>query len=400
MKLRHLFLAAIVAIGMMACNNEDTPQVNNAEATVSVKVIPSSNGAAFKAVGNLSGDGVATKGLDDESKIQQLEVYVFDAITGNLDGDGTGGKGYKTAIIDDGDPAEVTGIIVTPGNKVVMIVANGNIGPKLTKASLEAATKDLPVAADKLPMTGESAVITLNPGQNYYGYPTGTGVSGEKLIEADKPLKIQRVNARVAIVGAELDLPADQLIIFDELKDVQVAMFNVPKASKLFGAPATLAVNSTFQHGQLWTTTATPPTYTGTDIMAASLFDATVTFPITVAAAPHYYVTENISTTTEEKMFIVLRGKPYKDDAPVVSAGLYTDAAGYTYYPVWVNAPGHTYTGDNTGDSKIRRNTQYNISMTIKKIGNPTIDPVQEAFLDVVVDVMEWAVVTQGVTWN
>ena len=53
-----------------------------------------------------------------------------------------------------------------------------------------------------------------------------------------------------------------------------------------------------------------------------------------------------------------------------------------------------------TTDCKILRNTQYNISLLIKGIGNPSIDDVEEAFLDVLVSVEDWAVVTQGVTWN
>lgn len=391
MKIKSILLAGLIALGFAACNNEDAPQINTAEATVSIKVVPSSNGTTLKAVENLT-NGVSATGLAAESKINQLEVYVFDAITNALDG-------YKSATIADGATPEVKEINVTPGNKIIMVVANGAVGTKDTKTDLLDATKELPAVANNLPMTGESSTIVLNPGQNYYGYPAGTGTAGDKLIETGNPLKIQRVNARVAIVAADLELPDEQKVIFDNLRDVEVAMFNVPKASKLFGNPATLAVNSTFQHGQTWETTATPPTYTGTDVMA-SLLDATVTFPIKVDAAPHYYVTENTSTTAQQQMFIVLRGKAYKGNDAVVSEGLYTDAAGYTYYPVWVNAPDHDYTGDNTGDSKIRRNTQYNISLTIKKIGNPTIDIVEDAWLDVVVEVVDWAVVTQDVTWQ
>src|SRR5690606_22945842 len=103
----------------------------------------------------------------------------------------------------------------------------------------------------------------------------------------------------------------------------------------------------------------------------------------------------------EQQMFIVLRGKPTKGGVAVKAEGLYTDVNGYTYYPVWVNADktGYSYSGDNTGDSEIRRNTQYNISLTINGIGNPTIDEVEEAFLDVNVSVAPWDVVTQNVTW-
>ena len=120
--------------------------------------------------------------------------------------------------------------------------------------------------------------------------------------------------------------------------------------------------------------------------------------------APYFYVTENTAADAKEQMLIVLRGKPTKGTpaVDVVAEGLYTDSEGYTYYPVWVNAnkTNYTYSGDNTGDSHIRRNTQYNISLTINGIGNPTIDPVEEAFLDVNVSVEDWTVVTQDVDWG
>ena len=391
MKIKSILLAGLIALGFAACNNEDTPQVNNAEATVSVKVIPSSNGTTVRAVEDLTGNGVLAAGLTAESKIQQLEVYVFDAITNVLDG-------YKSAS-DAAGVTEVKEIEVTPGNKVIMIVANGAVGTKATKTDLLDATKELPAAADKLPMTGESATITLDPGQNYYGYPADQTPEGKEHSVA-APLKIQRINARVAIVAADVSqaIKDGDDPIFDELKDVDVAIFNVPKASKLFGAVGTLATNTDYLFGEAWPTTANSYVV-GT---AETTFkDAAVDFPITVAKAPTYYVTENTSAVTtpdKEQMLIVLRGKPYKGGNQVTSEGLYTDAAGYTYYPIWVNKDGDITGSD--GDGKILRNTQYNISLTITKIGNPTIDEVEDAWLDVVVEVMDWAVVGQDVTWE
>ena len=99
-------------------------------------------------------------------------------------------------------------------------------------------------------------------------------------------------------------------------------------------------------------------------------------------------------------MFIVLRAKVYKGTEVVLNLkDLYTDAYGYTYYPVWVNKDGVTLNG-NVGNSNVYRNTQYNISLTIKGLGRPTIDEVDEAWLDVKVEVAPWAVVNQNVTWG
>lgn len=395
MKIGKFLLAGIIALGMMACNNEDAPVVNQAEATVSVKIVPSSNGPAVKATGNLSGNGVLAAGLAAESAIKSLEVFIFNSITDTSDG-----YGIATSTTD---VKEVLNIATHPGKKVIMIVANAGtaIGSVTNKTALLAKTKDLPVvvATSGLPMTGESAEITLDPGDNQYGF-SATDASykaAAKQHAAAAPLQIQRVNARVAIVSANIGtLPADQLAIFDNLKDVEVAMFNVPKASKLFGPAGTLATNADYLFGESWPSTS--GSY-AVGTAEGSFKDASVTFPIVNTTAPYYYVAENTSTVAKEQMLIVLRGKPHKGTNPVTSVGLYTDANGYTYYPVWVNAPGHTYTGNDTGDSKIRRNTQYNISLTINKIGNPTIDPVQDAFLDVKVEVLPWLVVTQGVVW-
>lgn len=393
MKIGKLFLTAVVALGLMACNNEEVPQIEGAESTISIKVFPSSDSPSFRAVGNLSGDGVTTVGLEAESVIKQLEVYLFY---------GEAVKGYKSAT-DTTNVTEVTKIETTTGPTTIVVVANAGIGPVANKAELLAKTKVLPADITKgLPMTGMTdpdADVIVAPGQNYYGYAEGQTPAGKEHSVA-APLQIVRVNARVAITSATLNLTDKS--IFDELKDVDVAMFNVPKTSNIFGNAGSLAINADYLFGEAW-----PSPQTSYTVGTANPYfkDATVTFPIVSTKAPYYYVTENTvgkaEATTNQRMLIVLRGKPYKDEVAVVVEGLYTDAAGYTYYPVWVNADdkGYTYPENYTADNLIKRNTQYNISLSIKKIGNPTIDPVQDAFMDVTVKVAPWTVVTQNVTW-
>ena len=395
MKLRHLFLAAIVAIGMMACNNEDVPQVvDGAESTVSVKVVPSSNGPVVKAVGDLTGNGVLALGLAEESVIKQLEVFIFVGETPD---------GYKSET--GTNVTEVKKIETHSGAKTIVVVANANIGPVANKATLLAKTKDVPATIENgLVMTSAETAVTLVAGQNYYGYASGAGTSGagtEHSVGA--PLKITRVNARVAIIDAKLDttLPADQLAIFDALTDAEVAIFNVPKTTNLFGA--SLALNNNYLFGEAWPSTAgSYMAITDGGAVEGSFKDASVPFPVVVRTAPYYYVNENTSGVLKEQMLIVLRAKPTKGTpaVAVVAPGLYTDANGYTYYPVWVNAPKSNYSyGSHTPNSQIVRNTQYNITLLIKGIGNPTIDDVEEAFLDVLVSVEDWAVVNQSVEW-
>lgn len=399
MKIGKLFLAGIVALGLglTGCNNDDVPELSGEkEATISIKVLPSSNGSLLRSTGNLNGDGVLAKGLAQESAIKSLEVWIFKGDV--LDA-------YKSAAA-----AEVTEIEARIGARTVVVVANAEIGQKNSKAELLATIKGLPadVAGKGLVMTAEPFDVTLVKGNNYYGYTDAqvlakTGENKNHLDDDKKPLPITRVNARVAIVSAVLDLasvPANQKVVFDALKDVEVAMFNVPKETKLFGSD--LAKNENYLFGAKWTSPLS--TYVGSAdasaVATASLTDAvTGALPVVVTNAPYYYVNESNGT---HKMFIVLRAKVYKNNAVVETVKeLYTDNEGYTYYPIWINAAdkGYSYDQGYDADGTIKRNTQYNISLTIKGLGNPNIDPVDKAWLDVAVAVEDWKVVGQNVIW-
>lgn len=391
----RLFLVGLIALGMTACSNEDEVKLEGqAESTVSIRVVPSSNGPVVRAIGDLSGVGITAPGLEAESAIKSLEVYLFSDSQGGI------ADGYKK-VTSTTSVTEVTGIETTSGPKTIVVVANANLGEVTNEAALLLLTKDLPVAIeDGLAMTGMTAdPVVLKPGQNFYGHDVVSG-SENNFIAPGTPLKIYRVNARVAIVEAKLDLTLstnpDHTNFFDALVDAQVAMFNVPETTKLFGTE--LAMNETFLQGAQWVSTA--GTYTIGEDKSAFL-DESVEFPIAVNKAPCYYVNENTSTVVKEQMMIVLRAKPMKAQQPAVAEGLYTDVDGYTYYPIWVNATkdGYSYTGDNAGTSNVLRNTQYNISLTIKGIGNPTIDPPASSLLDVMVSVEDWLVINQNVIW-
>lgn len=385
MKIFKVLLVVAIALGMMACNNEqDVPEIiDGPEATVSVRVVPTSNGPSVR----LAGDITSTH--EAESVIKTLEVFIF-----------SGGMpdGYGTATGDD--VTEVIGIETHSGPKTFYVVANANIGQVASEVDLLAKTKELPVVIDKgLPMTSDRKEVVLVAGENQYGFTSGSDNYKELANNlSGTPVALVRVNARVAIVSAALsnDLPADQQAIFDNLTDIEVAMFNVPKASNLFGD--SLAINENFLFGEAWPTTQN--TYT-VGFENDNFKKTDLSFPILNTYAPYFYVTENTSTENNQRMFIVLRGKPTKGDNPVVAEGLYTDGEGYTYYPIWVNAndKGYDYGNGNAATNVISRNTQYNISLTINGIGNPTIDEVEEAFLDVNVSVDPWAVVTQNVEW-
>lgn len=400
MKIVKILLVLAIAVGMTACNNEDVVDLSNLpESTISVRVVPGSDGPAVRSIGDLTGNGVLAVGLPAESAIKQLEVFVFA-------GETPAGYGSATST---SSVTEVLDIATTAGERSIYVVANANIGTVANKAELLAETKDIPaVIANGLPMTSNETTVTLVAGNNQYGFiEDGLNYDGTaNQISPAEPLKVYRVNARVAIVGATLALEPADLDLFDNLKDVQVAMFNVPKETKLFGPALSLAMNANYLYGEAWdsplgTYVKDPAPAIPSAEANVSFLDQTVTFPIVAATAPYYYVNENTAADAGEQMFIVLRGKTYKGDNPIVAEGYFTDEAGYTYYPVWINATkdGYTYVGTETGDSKIRRNTQYNITLTIKHKGNPNIDPPVSAMLDVNVTVEPWLVVTQNVTW-
>ena len=400
MKIGKLFLAGIVALGLglTGCNNDDVPELSGEkEATISIKVLPASNGSLLRSTGNLNGDGVLAKGLAQESAIKSLEVWIFKGDV--LDA-------YKSAAA-----TEVTDIEARVGARTVVVVANAKIGQVNSQAALLATIKGLPadVAEKGLVMTAEPFDVTLVKGNNYYGYTDAQvaakiGKDKNHLDDNKEPLPITRVNARVAIVSAKLELdsvPANQKVVFDDLKDVEVAMFNVPKETKLFGDD--LAKNENYLFGAKWDSPLS--TYVGSAdtsaVATASLTDAVAgALPVGVTNAPYYYVNE--SNGEDDKMFIVLRAKVYKNNDVVQTVKeLYTDNDGYTYYPIWINVAkeGYTYAGEYVPDGKIKRNTQYNISLTIKGLGNPSIDPVDKAWLDVAVAVEDWQVVGQNVVW-
>src|SRR5690554_6848151 len=77
MKIFKILLVTAIAFGMMACNNEqDVPQViDGPEATVSVMVVPTSNGPSVRLAGDLSATGTAI--ATAESAIKTLEVFIF-----------------------------------------------------------------------------------------------------------------------------------------------------------------------------------------------------------------------------------------------------------------------------------------------------------------------------------
>lgn len=405
MKLFKLLFVAIIAFGMVACNNEDVPQIlDGPEATVSVKVFPSSKSPATRLAGDLTGDGIGTLGLPEENVIKNVEVWLFVGETPDGYGKGLDGE----AFVED--------VVTTAGPKTMVVAANANIGGEVANKTellgkfAAALSQDL---TNGLVMTSEPVDIVLKGGKNQYGYKdTDTKYDAEATqISEDTRLPITRINARIALVGLtyEFDSP-----FYNKFELTEVALFNARKASNYFGSP--LYKGNDFLYGSAYTSNLS--TYVGS-VDYAGAFNAAVdetlaqafeentelTAPALVNAknAHYFYAFENSANTETDKegTFIVLKGKLLNGEVQYIAPGLVTDADGYTYYAIWVNAVNDMYTYDNeySPDGTIKRNTQYNISANLKKAGNPTIDPPVEAQLDVWVEVAPWIVVNQNVTW-
>lgn len=376
MKLSKLFLMGAIAlgIGLTACNKEEVGIDPNApEATVSVKIMRDAN-PGTKVIGDLTDPGVNPDGVAAESAIKKVQVWVFA---------GNALNGYK-----ESTTAEVKDIATSVGSRDIYVVVNGKgLGSGISKANLEAATENVPVdIEDGLTMTAEKFTVSIKEGKNTIGY----GEVAEANNLGSEPVKVTRINARVAIATAALEVEDDALL--DELKDVQVAMFNVQKTAKIFAPSET---SGDWLYGAEW---PSPETSYHAGVVTPSFLEGEVEFPIKITDAPYFYVNP---MATAGEMFIVLRGKPFKGGVAVEGEGLYVDEDGYTYYPVWINQDGEISTENEAviEDGKVYRNTQYNIYLTIKKIGNPTIDKPQEGTLDVKVVVEPWKVVTQNVVW-
>ncbi len=417
MKILKFLLAGVIALGLMACNNEEVPDIGKAgDATVSVKVFPSSNSPTVRLTDDLSGDGISTTGLPAESAIKNVEVWIFagDAL-----------DGYKKG---DDNSLEVLEIGATAGSRTVVVVANGNIGSVSSLAALKDKHMALGQTTDAgLKMTAIVEDVALITGENQYGFKTDDDnyKSDANQISAGNRLPLTRINARVALVGlsyAFTDLP------YNKFQLTEVGMFNAREKSKLFGTSLVAGRNDgvvtewDFLYGQTSGGPKYPSpesSYVGSDGYPTEGFTAQgwnaliqpfaanteLVAPTLVNAknAHYFYAFENTANTEENKegTFIVLKGKLFNGENQYIAPGLHTDADGFTYYPIWVNAvkDGYTYNTDHTPDGTIIRNTQYNITASLTKAGNPTIDEPEDAFLDVYVEVAPWLVVSQTVTW-
>lgn len=388
MKLEKLFLLGAIALGLAACSNEDTPVVQQAKnATMSLKIVQ----GGTRAIG--SPDDITA----GESKIKRLDVFVFN---------GDAVDGHKQATGED--VTEVKDIAVTTGSRTMLVVANatadmGTITSKadlLSKVATDLATQTL---ENGLLMTSEvTKEFTIQAGKNYYGYAAGQTPAGNE-ISVGVPVKLTRVPARVALVSAKTQFEGSyEGFTFEP---AQVFLFNAKKQSKYFGNPGALVAGTELLSGVDLSSFGGPLKPAAWET-ADYLKDAFTSLDILSKKQVYYYVFENDASVQPTVLSIKGKIKKSSADDDYATATEFPgaiDSQGYTYYSIVVNAnkEGYTYEGDTPKDSKILRNTQYNISVTIKHLGkdDPTDPPTEAATLDVKVEVAEWEVVGQNVVY-
>ncbi|MDD2245699.1 MAG: fimbrial protein [Proteiniphilum sp.] len=400
MKLGKLVLAGVVALGLglTACNNDDVPNAikEGEKATVSIKITQAAKvSPTVKAIGTETASELTVA----ESNIKKLDVFVFN-------GDAVDGHGTASGT----NVLEVKDIAVTTGSRTLVVVANAtaDMGSITSKAALLAkVATDLSAQTltNGLLMTSEeTAPFTIAAGKNYYGYTAGQTPAGTEH-SVGIPVKLTRVPARVALVSATTAFTESYTGFTFEPE--QVFLFNAKKQSKYFGA--NLVAGTELLSGVDLTSFTGPlrPATWDAGWTVTYLQDAITDLTTISTDKPVYYYTFENDATVRPTVLSV-KGKIKKADGTPATAtefpGAIADDQGTTYYSIVVNANkgGYSYTGDDVAhDGKIIRNTQYNLSITIKHLGkdDPTDPPTEAAMLDVLVEVVPWAVVNQNVEY-
>ena len=403
-------LAALIAIGFMGCRTDDLPPYSGVEsglpATMSITVLTDSPRTRA-----LRGDIDADKAA--ESAIHSLEVWLFRA-----DGTAAGHRFFNAAALTSAANGVVAeGISAESGNLTMVVVANNPEIGNVTRSTLQG-TLAGPLSQDistGMVMTSEEVSVTLTPGNNFFGqYPDGTFAGNN--ISPTQNLTLHRVHARIALVDVNFNNLHNNPA-FDGFELDKVALFNVRNNARLFG-PTSFAATASLVYGvndapaSFWYGFGFPTTensYIGTPNagLLYQLADAETFADITRTNAIYFYVYPNHGSELTAGgrdaygTFMVLRGQMTLGGNPVTNPD-FTDAAGFTYFAIWVNCRhfGAPATGVARGTNVINRNTRYNITVNILGAGNPSVDPDDDAFLDVRVEIEDWDIVEQEVDWG
>ena len=240
--------------------------------------------------------------MDAEKEIKSIEVWVF--ANGNL-------EQYETGTTS---PIQIDGL--TAGNKAVAVVVNGNIGAKSTLTLLKDETNTL---SQDLFGEGKPGMLMswIDESVNLVKCPIEEPAQDCNEITAE----VERVNARVALVGVTTDFDTDAPYKSFELEEV--VMFNVRETSKVFDVSPFAATKFLYgvrypRHSvHTWVTQAVQlqecPVCRNTTTRCRSYFKGDTHSTLNVTNTPltienaKYYVHEN-DATPKQGTILVLKG--------------------------------------------------------------------------------------------
>lgn len=390
-----LFLLSLVALALAftACNkNQDEPQQSETDATISVAV----KSADLRAYEDGAGDA--------DMKVQKLAVMVYQ---------GEAQVAYKEA--DPAGSLEVTKIQTTSGAKTLVVVANyanenlqGLSLTKIKKLTHTLSADDQDPNKGTFMLTAEPVSVTLEKGNNYYGYAAGDG----NRISVDEPIELKHIHAGMSLTSVTVAFAEPYAALYGVKFDNGQLIALIAKAqSNVFGEPFANADPNYFYGVKLFGKTDGKYTPAEANYKEMAELKMDLTEVSETMTGKGFYVLENNSA--EHPTILCLKGTltqangdPLTADqaAQAVDAGWIVSADDHsTYYPVLVNwtKEGYSYDSGYQAKNAIERNHKYEITLKITGPGtNSPEDPTAEkANLDVKCKVLPWVIVKQNVVW-
>lgn len=295
---------------------------------------------------------------------------------------------------------------VTAGDKVLVVcnapTANAFAGVKTGADFFKAATYDIAntcngdAVSGTIPATPDVQLSTSLP-MFGLGVIATDGTGGFK---AD--ITVNHSVAKVSIGNITVAFDANGAYANATFTPQEVFLLNAPQTAyyNCNANTSTFVTSPAFLTGENApaSNTLTKAAYIGTGASAISTTPLAGT--ASFAAKSYFYTNPNTSTTPTK---LIIKGS-FKADKNDASTNPQT-----CYYPVIIN---HAQTGTTSGgsaftpdgaDSYVLAGKDYQISVTIKSIGNTTTDPntnITPASLAVTLTVSDFTVVTQDVVFN
>lgn len=396
MKLGNLVYATMIACAFASCSSNDeegttTPTVaSTGTCTLSIGVSTGST-SATKAVYTGTDDFTATGKITNEDQIYNLTLVVFDE-SGNIVGRSSVTRSNPRTATDS---LSISGL--SAGKVQFLVLANVQANTDLTGLSsvFDAKTVALPTdgfVGNQIPMySGLIKDVTLNAGNNYYGFYNRHTASGETEINQGKPVELVRNVARVDLAAVKLDVSSTYSAGTASFTMTDVVMNHVAQKGTFIGT--SLPSDNTFT-----TYDAAPSFYKETATDATATQDASTGTASTLTKVPHayFYVLPNTNSTVENNATtMVVKGTfSMKNGVNKTTNVTENVEPKVGYYPIVVGVSG-TVSGGTT--PTIAKNHIYKITLTVAGPGKSSVDGGERANFFVNCKVADWVTVSQAV---